>query len=171
MKNITIPIMAFSAPESRTVSLSRECRDGVWGLIIDAPGIPHEFVEVNGRRFDLLRMPEPAPLPGSISKTLRDRIEELHIKYGVTLVRHREWAEESSNKRLADVFEYLPEETRRNVCVMRDHKGVLHVIWRRSPTIMETEQMARAWRDIGNEAHVNHEWLHGTRFDHSGPTV
>src|SRR5215204_2721952 len=69
------------------------------------------------------------PLP----KKLVLQMEELHIKYKVTLVRHREWATREYIQRLVDTFLDLPEQTRRKVLLMRDHKGSLCVTWKTGP--------------------------------------
>jgi hypothetical protein len=49
--------------------------------------------------------------------------------------------------RLGSVLRSLPDETMRNLAALHDHKGTLHISWRRPPTHPMRSIMTRAWAD------------------------
>jgi len=88
--------------------------------------------------------------------SVADRMEELHIHYEVTLVRHRQYTDV---ERLIDVFASLPEDVKRSISVMRDHKGCLSVLWRHRPNWFRRNAVNRAWQQVEDDNPVGHGWI------------
>lgn len=84
-----------------------------------------------------------------------EKMEQLHIAYEVTLVRHRNYTDV---ERLIQVFESLPEDVRRGISVLRDHKGCLSVLWRHQPSLLERKSVEVAWEGV-YECVINHGWI------------
>jgi hypothetical protein len=94
---------------------------------------------------------------------LFEKMEDLHIKYEVTLVRHRAFTDV---ERLIEVFESLSEPVKRAISVMRDHKGCLSVLWRHRPNIFARDAVERAWQMVEDGSPVGHGWIeHGADPD------
>jgi len=87
---------------------------------------------------------------------LFEKMEDLHIRYEVTLVRHRAWTDV---ERLIEVFESLSEDVRRRISVMRDHKGCLSVLWRHRPNWFLRNVVDKAWHQVEDGCPVGHGWI------------
>ena len=89
---------------------------------------------------------------------LKNTVEELHIKYEVNFVRHREWTDTEYIQRLVDTFNRLPEIVRVKIHTLRDHKGVLMVTWKEKPSPLEIACVELSWK-VNNEEGFEHYFV------------